>query len=330
MVEQILERVEQKLGEGEVKATLGDYIRLVQLQKELEEEEPGEITVTMGGSGEDAESRKTARHKVQPAAIAAEVSRFGGAVQGVFGADRLGKEPGAVPGSDQAELPESGADGADRSADLSDAAGCDGGGAAGGSGTQQDSARAEQGGKLRGDAGDEVEDFVPGGGGVREVAREQPGVVRPGRTDVHGRAGLAAAGRAVAGSRRRRGLCGFAVWTPKGYDWVYERFVARKIEGYETVMAAPFENRYLLERVPDYYERLRGSYDERFFQAGGAGRVSESAGRAGCITRSSGDGNVAETEVDPSAAAAVGAGFQRGSDVLGGGADGGRQGEGAG
>ncbi len=22
-------------------------------------------------------------------------------------------------------------------------------------------------------------------------------------------------------------LCGFAVWTPKGYDWVYERFVAR-------------------------------------------------------------------------------------------------------
>jgi hypothetical protein len=29
-----------------VKATLGDYIRLVQLQKELEEEEPGEITVT--------------------------------------------------------------------------------------------------------------------------------------------------------------------------------------------------------------------------------------------------------------------------------------------
>ena len=45
VVEQILERVEQKLGEGEVKATLGDYIRLVQLQKELEEEEPAEITV---------------------------------------------------------------------------------------------------------------------------------------------------------------------------------------------------------------------------------------------------------------------------------------------
>jgi len=46
VVEQILEKVEQKFGEGDMKATLGDYIRLVQLQKELDEEEPGEITVT--------------------------------------------------------------------------------------------------------------------------------------------------------------------------------------------------------------------------------------------------------------------------------------------
>jgi hypothetical protein len=38
--------VELKLGKDEVKATLGDYIRLVQLQKELEEEEPRDITVT--------------------------------------------------------------------------------------------------------------------------------------------------------------------------------------------------------------------------------------------------------------------------------------------
>src|SRR5262249_43332136 len=30
-------------------------------------------------------------------------------------------------------------------------------------------------------------------------------------------------------------LCGFGVWTPKGYDWVYERFVATGVEGYETV-----------------------------------------------------------------------------------------------
>ena len=45
IIEQILEKVEQRLAEGDGKATVGDYIRLVQLQKELEEEEPGEITV---------------------------------------------------------------------------------------------------------------------------------------------------------------------------------------------------------------------------------------------------------------------------------------------
>ncbi len=61
-------------------------------------------------------------------------------------------------------------------------------------------------------------------------------------------------------------LCGFAVWTPKGYDWVYERFVAEHIDGYEVVAAQAFENRHLLDRVPDYYERLKSSYDARFYQ----------------------------------------------------------------
>src|SRR5262249_55520343 len=40
-------------------------------------------------------------------------------------------------------------------------------------------------------------------------------------------------------------LCGFAVWTPKGYDWVWERFVANKVEGYELIVAPAFENRFL-------------------------------------------------------------------------------------
>src|SRR5690242_19430455 len=61
-------------------------------------------------------------------------------------------------------------------------------------------------------------------------------------------------------------LCGFGVWTPKGYDWVYERFIAQAVKGYETVLARPYENRFLLDRIPDYYDRLRSSYDERFFQ----------------------------------------------------------------
>jgi hypothetical protein len=57
-------------------------------------------------------------------------------------------------------------------------------------------------------------------------------------------------------------LCGFAVWTPKGYDWVYQKFVAAAKKGYVTILAKPFENHHL---VPDYYERLKASYDERFF-----------------------------------------------------------------
>jgi hypothetical protein len=56
VVEQILEQVERKLGDGDVKATLGDYIRLVQLQKELEDEGQGEITVTWV---DPAETEKT-------------------------------------------------------------------------------------------------------------------------------------------------------------------------------------------------------------------------------------------------------------------------------
>ena len=85
MVEQIIERVEQKIGEGEVKATLGDYIRLVQLQKELEEESRGR---SRSGGWTRRRTRKrrrgrrkqTARHKVSPAAVAAEISRFAGAI----------------------------------------------------------------------------------------------------------------------------------------------------------------------------------------------------------------------------------------------------------
>ena len=61
-------------------------------------------------------------------------------------------------------------------------------------------------------------------------------------------------------------LCGFAVWTPKGYDWVYRKFVEEPSKGYEVVVAQPYENRFLLARVPDFYDRLQESYDERFFR----------------------------------------------------------------
>jgi hypothetical protein len=61
-------------------------------------------------------------------------------------------------------------------------------------------------------------------------------------------------------------LCGFAVWTPKGHDWVYRRFIVNEAELYDTIIAKPFENRHILDKVPDFYERLRGSYDEKFFR----------------------------------------------------------------
>jgi Terminase large subunit, T4likevirus-type, N-terminal/Terminase RNaseH-like domain len=61
-------------------------------------------------------------------------------------------------------------------------------------------------------------------------------------------------------------LCGFAVWTPKGYDWVYQKFIADPVAGYDAIIAKPFENRFVLDKVPDFYDRLKQSYDETFYQ----------------------------------------------------------------
>jgi hypothetical protein len=67
-------------------------------------------------------------------------------------------------------------------------------------------------------------------------------------------------------------LCGFTAWTPKGFDWVYRRFVHEPVEGYEVIVAEPFENRYLLDRIPDFYERLKRSYDEKFYEQEALGK----------------------------------------------------------
>ena len=59
----------------------------------------------------------------------------------------------------------------------------------------------------------------------------------------------------------------FAVWTPKGFDWVYRRFISEeRLKGHEAIQANPFENVAVLERQPDYYEQLKVSYDERFYE----------------------------------------------------------------
>lgn len=65
---------------------------------------------------------------------------------------------------------------------------------------------------------------------------------------------------------KARLLRGAAVWTPKGFNWVHRRFFSEAIKGYQMIRATAFENRHLLERVPDYYERLKASYDSKFYQ----------------------------------------------------------------
>jgi hypothetical protein len=45
-VKSMLTKIEEKMSGNQMKATLGDYIRLVQLHKELDDESPKEIKVT--------------------------------------------------------------------------------------------------------------------------------------------------------------------------------------------------------------------------------------------------------------------------------------------
>ena len=61
--------------------------------------------------------------------------------------------------------------------------------------------------------------------------------------------------------------CGFGAWTPKGFNWTWRRFVSdKKLPEHEIVLARPSENRAVLDRNPLFYERLKHSYDERFYR----------------------------------------------------------------
>ena len=56
VIKGVLEKMEEQMKGDTMKATMGDYIRLVQLHKELDDESPKEIRVTWvepkSGSGE--------------------------------------------------------------------------------------------------------------------------------------------------------------------------------------------------------------------------------------------------------------------------------------
>jgi hypothetical protein len=92
--------------------------------------------------------------------------------------------------------------------------------------------------------------------------------------------------------------CGFAVWTPKGFDWVYRKFISHPVEGYEAIQARPYENRFLLDQVPDFYDRLKASYDETFFRQEVLGDYLNA--RGGLVYAAfRRDQNVADVEMNP-------------------------------
>jgi hypothetical protein len=65
-----------------------------------------------------------------------------------------------------------------------------------------------------------------------------------------------------------KSLEGFAVWTPKGFDWVYQHFISpkRRLPGYEAILAGPMENIAVLDIHPEYYESLKAQYDDLFYR----------------------------------------------------------------
>jgi hypothetical protein len=46
LLDKAIQRMEEKLGSADVKATFGDFIKLLQLQKEMQVDQPREIKVT--------------------------------------------------------------------------------------------------------------------------------------------------------------------------------------------------------------------------------------------------------------------------------------------
>jgi hypothetical protein len=46
LVDRMIEDFEKRLDKGEVKLTVGDFVRLIQLRQDIHEEEPKEIRVT--------------------------------------------------------------------------------------------------------------------------------------------------------------------------------------------------------------------------------------------------------------------------------------------
>ena len=56
LLEKIVEKIEEQVTKGEVKATTAEYLKLIQLQKEFDQDEAKEIRVTWINPSESSES----------------------------------------------------------------------------------------------------------------------------------------------------------------------------------------------------------------------------------------------------------------------------------
>ncbi|GAC1700001.1 MAG: hypothetical protein NVS9B4_00570 [Candidatus Acidiferrum sp.] len=59
-------------------------------------------------------------------------------------------------------------------------------------------------------------------------------------------------------------LSGFAAWTPKGFDAVYEAWIDKPSAQYQCVLSSPRENIHVTNT--GMYEQLKASYDERLYK----------------------------------------------------------------
>ena len=186
--------------------------------------------------------------------------------KGFSGPVGSGKSQALCQEAIRAGVRERGMHGADRRADVPDAAGLDADLDGAGTRGERDSVRRQQGGKHADVYGHGIEDPVSVDGRLRAAEGHEPGVVRGGRVDLHARRRRGCGWKARLRDTKAQRLGGFAVWTPKGYDWVYRKFVAPGQTAYDTFVAKAYENTHLLKQIPDYYQRLEQSYDKRFFE----------------------------------------------------------------
>ena len=139
-------------------------------------------------------------------------------------------------------------------------------------------------------------------------------------TYTHERRWLRLEGRLRDPKATRR--CGFAVWTPKGFDWVYRKFIANPAEGYEAIQAKPLRTGSCWIRCRISMSGCKGSYDENFFRQEVLGDYLNVKGGLVYHAFDREAECAGSWTMDPAQPVVLGAGFQCGSDVFGGGAGG--------